>query len=188
MRITGYSSPLTVSILLLHFSTVIATVFLYCKNIQGSMEKFLFLLAGLVALLFMLVAPSEVPYRSALPFYFIMIFILGDMAKELCSSTKLKSVNVVWLSVLSILAVANYADIVGGYAANGVVHRTNDVILRNASANLQTGDDIRKVILYKALDDRYGSTPAYNKEYIQDWIKKYYGLPEKTVLEYVDYI
>jgi hypothetical protein len=188
MRITGYSIPLTCSILLLHFSTVIGTVFLYCKNVKGSMEKFLFLLAGLVALLFMLVAPSAVPYRSALPFYFIMIFILGDMAKELCSSTRLKGVNAVWLCVLSVLAAANYAGIVEGYAANSIVHRTNDIILKNASDTIKNGSEIGEVILYKALDDSYGSTPAYDKEYIQDWIKKYYRLPENTVLEYVDYI
>ena len=82
MRITGYSMRITDSVLLLHSLTVICTVFLYCKNIKGSMDKFLFLLAGLVSLSLMLVAPSAVPYRSALPFYFIMIFVLSDMAKE----------------------------------------------------------------------------------------------------------
>jgi hypothetical protein len=187
MHITGYSTVITRSVLLLHLLTVIWTVFLYCKNIKGSMEKFLFLLAGLVALLFMLVAPSAVPYRSALPFYFIMIFILGDMAKEICSSARFKGINAVWLCVLSVLAAANYAEIVEGYATNGIVHRTNEVILRDASDSIKNGSKIREVTVYKALDDRYGSTPAYDKEYIRDWMRKYYRLPEDTVLKYVDY-
>jgi Family of unknown function (DUF6056) len=187
MQFTGYSIRITGSVLLLFSLTVICTVFLYCKNIKGSMDKFLFLLAGLVSLAIMVVIPSAVPYRSALPFTFIMIFILSDMAKEICSVERFKLINAAWICVLSVLALANYAGIVEGYAANSVVHRTNDFILRDTADKIRNGSEIQSVTLYKALDEKYGSTPAYEREYIPPWIKKYYGLPANTVLEFVDY-
>lgn len=188
MQFTGYSIRITGSVLLSFSLTVIATVFLYCKNIKRSMDKFLFLLAGLVSLAIMVVIPSAVPYRSALPFTFIMIFILSDMAKEICSVERFRIVNAAWICVLSVLALANYAGIVEGYAANSVVHRTNDFILRDTAEKIRSGSEIHSVTLYKALDDKYGTTPAYEREYIPPWIRKYYGLPANTVLEFVDYM
>lgn len=86
-----------------------------------------------------------------------------------------------------VLAAANYADTVDGYFANKAVHKTNDIILKNAYDTIKGGENIDKVTLYKEIDEEYGNIPVYGADYIVKYMKRYYGLPADLEVEFVDY-
>lgn len=187
MMLFNYNRNVCILILLCHVLLTISIVFLYCKNIKKDMEVFTFLASGIIMMCFMVIAPSAVAYRSTLPFYIIMIFVVSDMANEIYSIEKIKNLNIVWTSICFILASVNYMTIADGYGINQVVNKSNDVILRDASRQIKDGEDIDSITLYKLIDKKYGSTEPYKAEYILRFVRNYYELPEHVELNYVEY-
>ena len=182
-----YNTEISSVILLFHILLMTSIIFLYCKNIKGDIESLLFLISGMIMMLFMVISPSAVPYRATLPLYIIMIFVISDMANNLYSIEKIKLLNMIWASLFFVLALVNYMTIVEGYEINQIVNKTNDIIFRSTSEQIRRGEDIREITVYKLIDNKYGSTEAYKADYILKYVKKYYGLPEYINIEYVEY-
>lgn len=130
-------------------------------------------------------APASVPYRVGLPFYFILIFVLAGMVKELCSIQSLNYIKTALICIMLVLSSSYYMHIAEGYKINKFIYEINDSILSRASQCIANGEDIKKITLYRMIEDKYGVAQPYNAEYIKKYILLYYEIPEGTELEYI---
>ena len=80
------------------------------------------------------------------------------------------------------IAAINATEIYTGYAENGVVHRYNDAVMRDASEKLQNGERVQELFL-KTLPNAVCTGVMPYDEGVQSmkyWIDYYYGTAYET--------
>ena len=139
-------------------------------------------LAALAGHFSLIMAPLT-PVRTLLPFYFFVMALfaaaLGEMRRPV--SRKARYVAKFGVSVIAVLALANTAKIVDGYAENAPIHRHNDAVLREAARRSHAGEDINRVTLTK-FDASYIDCSPWKCDYQVWWMKTYYDLPHDISL------
>ena len=185
----NYDYTVVRAVLGCHFLTVCIQVTLFYTAFKKDIRKLLIFCSGVVTLAFMFIAPASVPGRATIPFYFILIFILTDMACTLFSEFKTYKLPALWCLLVFVYAAANYSGILEGYVLNANIHRANDILLKRAEQQIADGGTVKTVTLYKNIDEDYSIPGAYNERYvyIAEWMKTYYNLPQDVEFEFKDY-
>ena len=90
---------------------------------------------------------------------------------------------------MTIYSIYNMTSVIWGYRSNNVINQQNHKILSSVKDQVET-EMIEKVVLYKLKNDIYAQSMPYQEEYafIEDWMRKYYELPDGVKLEWVSYI
>lgn len=138
--------------------------------------------AAVVTLILMLVSPA-VAGRQYIPFFFLMAVPVGYSANLILTS------DYRWIGGGVILALAPVAieqsvDIYDKYAENDIYMQANDTALRRASAGIRRGDFVEAVGLTKLPDKRYAETMPYQRPKAEQWLRRYYILPDYVRLEW----
>lgn len=146
--------------------------------IERKLNTFFALFIGAIcSQVMMLVAPYMVE-RCVLPFKFIMnlitIYIIIEEAKEFKQSLNLVT------SLMLIISIGNMGWITKGYVTNGQVNLINRYKLQEKSAQYNAGTPVNDIILYRLPDDRFVSQMPYQQEFIEEYLKIYYKLPQET--------
>jgi|OpeIllAssembly_1097287.scaffolds.fasta_scaffold1729723_1 hypothetical protein len=89
------------------------------------------------------------------------------------------------LVIIACFSIGNAYKLYNGYLQNYEVNKLNDYQLQLASYKVRNyHEDIESVQLYKLSSPRFAETMPYDRPLIEKWIKKYYVLPEKVVLDW----
>jgi hypothetical protein len=168
--LSGYGLGSAVLLLLLYG-------FLVHRQESGDVRLLGLYLAALAGHFSLIMAPVT-PFRTLLPFYLftmaLFAYALGDM-RRLASRT-VNYVAKFGIGVIAVLALANTAKIVAGYAENAPIHRHNDIVLRDVARRSHAGEEINRVTLTK-FDPAYIDCSPWKCDYQVWWIKTYYDLP-----------
>ena len=139
-------------------------------------------ISAVVTLLPMLVSPA-VAGRQFIPFFFLM-------AIPVCYSVNIiLSSDYRWIGGAIVLALAPVAieqsvDIYDKYAENDMYMHANDAALRQASAIIRNGKYVEAVTLTKLPDSRYAEVMPYQRPKVEEWMRRYYILPDYLRLEW----
>lgn len=142
------------------------------------------LLAGICSQGMMIVSPAIVE-RCALPFTFIMHFLLAIEITEVSVKNKIY-LNII-IGILVIASWVNYAIILHGYRGNSTINEINHYKLVEKSERISAGEDIDSIILYKLVDDTYASDMPYQQNFMEAWWKEYHNLPQNIRFVWRDY-
>ena len=155
----------------------------YCCYKEREFLMLELFLGGLASLAVMLFAPYYPP-RSSIPFIFVMfipiIYVIGNVL------AKRKDISNILICTLCIISFINYATIVRGYFKNNEVNQYNDSVLISSAQKIQSGEKLDKIVLKKLVDPTYGGDMPYyeNCEYILEWMKNYYSIPQDVEIIY----
>ena len=155
----------------------------YCCYKEREFLMLELFLGGLASLAVMLFAPYYPP-RSSIPFIFVMfipiIYVIGNVL------AKRKDIFNILICTLCIISFINYATIVRGYFKNNEVNQYNDSVLISSAQKIQSGEKLDKIVLKKLVDPTYGGDMPYyeNCEYILEWMKNYYSIPQDVEIIY----
>lgn len=145
------------------------------------------LIAGICSQAALLISPA-LNYRSAvifeLIFHCVALYVFGKFI-SMEDGAILK--RVLFWTVLIIFSVCSCLNVMQtglGYYRNARIHRDNDRILAEAADRVRDGEEVGSITVYKMYDDNYAEDMAYNKSYIEPWIKGYYELPAEVEFVY----
>lgn len=155
----------------------------YCCYKEREFLMLELFLGGLASSAVMLFAPYYPP-RSSIPFIFVMfipiIYVIGNVL------AKRKDISNILICTLCIISFINYATIVRGYFKNNEANQYNDSVLISSAQKIQSGEKLDKIVLKKLVDPTYGGDMPYyeNCEYILEWMKNYYSIPQDVEIIY----
>ena len=88
-----------------------------------------------------------------------------------------------------IICLFNYVEITYGYYRNNAINQYNHDVLIDARDRIKNGEKIDRVVLIKMKDIAYANNEPYeiNREYIKNYMRIYYQLPEDFIIDYKDY-
>ncbi len=129
------------------------------------------------------------PSRASLPFMIVLIFLSVRLIFELIISEKCCIWREITLTIIfsSVILTSSikFTKILYGYYQNSFSNKKNFEILKK----LKIRQDILMVNLFKLKDDFYSECMPYqeDRKYIEYWMKFYYGLPQQTKFNWVEY-
>lgn len=174
--------------IVLFFWTIAAAVWLlwyFARNREYGVLALL--IAGICSQATLLISPA-LNYRSAvifeLIFHCVALYVFGKFI-SMEEGVILK--RVLFWTVLIIFSVCSCLNVMRtglGYYRNARIHRDNDRILAEAADRVRDGEEVGSITVYKMYDDNYAEDMAYNKSYIEPWIKGYYELPAEVEFVY----
>ncbi len=143
------------------------------------------LLAGLCSQGMMIFSPT-IPERCAIPFAFVLHFLLTYIFVEGIDGAKRKYFVPVFTIVI-VLSWINFFGIMNGYYENSQINEMNHYELLEKSKRIQLGEDCKRILLYKLNDDRYASDMPYQQDYMEYWWKRYYSIPQEVNFIWIEY-
>lgn len=142
-------------------------------------------LAAILTLACLVVVP-ELPQRVLLPFIYLSYTLFGYLFCLILLERK----SVVWglagLAFVAAVSIPNLKNIYRGYSINYEVLMYNDGVIRDATARIRGGEEIKKLTLYQNPDRLCSCEMVYdeNFKYMIYWMDEYYDLPSEVELEY----
>ncbi|WP_277809987.1 DUF6056 family protein [Chromohalobacter canadensis] len=142
------------------------------------------LVGALSSLALLLMAPS-VAGRSFLIFYALMLVPVLHALHAVSHAWRWR-----WAGIFVVMLILPFAGtdtlrVYEGYAQNAPVHRLNQARLRVLAHEIQAGQEAPgSVTLSRLPNDRYAETMPYQRPLIENWMKKYYGLPSSLELQW----
>ncbi len=150
---------------------------------KGEWTIFYLVIAAIFSQGTMLVAPYYAG-RCAIIFHLICFLF---MINVLCHLKTDENVKLIYFFLpFFIITSLNMGQILIGYYQNSKVNISNDNVLKEVSQRITNGEEISEVKLKKLPNILYSGDQPYTEgnDYIYNWIKNYYELPEKIVLMY----
>jgi len=173
---------------LIIFVLALAVYYYRKKNLY-----FLSLLAAGVCTQIMMIVSPAIPLRLHIMFESVLLLVLAEciiyLQKEVKNRQKTKIRLFIAIIIMTIYSIYNMTSVIWGYRSNNVINQQNHKILSSVKDQVET-EMIEKVVLYKLKNDIYAQSMPYQEEYafIEDWMRKYYELPDGVKLEWVSYI
>ena len=81
---------------------------------------------------------------------------------------------------MTTVAFINLTWITYGYASNCCVNLINRYKMQEKAAQYHAGAPVKDIILYRLTDDRFVSQMPYQQDFIEVYVKNYYGIPQET--------
>ena len=93
-----------------------------------------------------------------------------------------------WIAgaVFGIAAAVNMLSVTEGYREASKIQELNHNKLLEAGMNIQAGENVKSVELYKLPDDSYVSQMGYQQSFIEIYMREYYGLPSGVAFYWLD--
>lgn len=173
---------------LIIFVLALAVYYYRKKNLY-----FLSLLAAGVCTQIMMIVSPAIPLRLHIMFESVLLLVLAEciiyLQKEVKNRQKRKIRLFIAIIIMTIYSIYNMTSVIWGYRSNNVINQQNHKILSSVKDQVET-EMIENVVLYKLKNDIYAQSMPYQEEYafIEDWMRKYYELPDGVKLEWVSYI
>ncbi|MDO4266847.1 MAG: DUF6056 family protein [Eubacteriales bacterium] len=160
---------------------------LYFLFQRGCLLQGFFYISAFISMACLVVVP-EIPQRVLMPFIFLSWPLMGYILLTALGEKRLVAAGAALTACLAAVSVPNLRNIYRGYSANYAVHQYNDAMLRDASARIRNGEDIREVKLYKLIDPLCSNEMVYdpNVSFMIYWMDEYYDLPADVALDYRD--
>lgn len=129
-----------------------------------------------------------VPDRGYLPFYFVLTITIARICGEHFQEKEFALKYVAIVAAL-IIGIVNVSRITYGYYVNAEINRLNITILSNCGKQINNGDKISSITVYKMRDDNYPWMLPYSEDdsFMTIWLKFYYNIPQETELVWIDY-
>lgn len=167
---------------------VAAWIAIYC--IRSRNHFLTSLLAGAVAAQAMLSVLPALNYRTAIITQILSMVLILSVGKEFAeimnwNKKKICGAGIVYAAMILCYAV-NALQIGAGYYYNNRYNSANHEILTEAKEQVKAGEEVTTITLYKMHDDRYAEGMPYTKEYMVNWVKEYYELPQTVEFVYED--
>lgn len=164
-----------------------AIILFYLKR-----QNFFFLamlFAGLCSQVMMILSPT-VPVRSHIMMEIVLHMVVMEctiyLYRELEKSKGKQIILDVGMAMLILYAVCNLSFTIIGYKNNYGINQKNHASLLKAQEQYENEETVTEVILYRLKDDTYANMMPYQKGYgfIENWMKRYYGLPDEVVFQW----
>lgn len=159
---------------------------------------FLALLAAGVCTQIMMIVSPAIPLRLHIMFESVLLLVLAEciiyLYKEVNAESsregyvhKKRTIRLfIAIAIMTIYSIYNMTNIISGYKSNDAINRQNHKILCSVK-NQEETEMIEKIVLYQLKNDIYAQSMPYQEEYafIEEWMRKYYKLPDGVKLEWV---
>lgn len=151
-------------------------------------DNAMLVLSAFASLALLLFVP-EIPVRTFIPFIFLFFYLGAVMLMSVNISRKNVFGIVVLFLVYFCYGKDNFMTIYQGYVANAAALEYNDRQLTYASWDLELGEPITSVKLYRLPDATYAGQQLYGGglDYMQFWMNAYYMLPNDITYDYYDF-
>lgn len=175
--ILGYFLGIYTTVIALWLVIVFLIFVLYLKR-QKKYSLIFLLIGGVISQCPMLLVDSR-PYRTQ--FMLEMVFRLVCIYIIFCAVHERKFFTSLAGALVSLLGITNMLSILWGYYQNDMINQVNRGKLLEASAQVQNGEKVSPITLYRLKNDLYaGDMPYQSNDFMIYWIKNYYSLPQDT--------
>lgn len=171
-----------ISLTLFAINFIVNAVVWYIK--KKDFDKLCFLGAAICSAGMMIVSPV-IPERCFLPFFFIILIVAADMCGA-CGDHVISGIWGMIMIFVVVFAINNVMLTTKGYYANAEVNDINDSILREKSAQIQSGNEVNSIDMYRMREEGYPYIVPYNDSFsfMVVWLKEYYNIPQDVTLNW----
>ncbi len=155
-------------------------------------ERFdmLSLLAGALCSQGMMVFSPTLPPRTALPLQIIFHVLIGSIFCIVLGELKDKEKRLkmtIAIIIVFLPAIIHLGVITKGYCENSLVNRTNHLKIKEKAEEIKNGVQADTIILYRLPNDEYAPSMPYQQDFIHVWVRRYYELPDNTIVIWNQY-
>jgi hypothetical protein len=152
---------------------------------ENDLVGFCLVAGGILSEVCMVISPVF-PDRSLTPWDFSVFFMIAACFRVVYDQRRRFYAPA--LAAFAVMSLWNFGWITAGYYRNRPYNAYNDAALRDVSARIKAGEDVKGVVLLRLPEKEFATAQPYEDghKYIQDYIRWYYELPDDFLLDYRD--